>query len=291
MNSRDVPAVLVIALLAVQEAVRRRLIVTLVVLTVLAVALSGWGFAQLPRLLEGEESLEPGDLEVLVSQLLILVTFMLSFVFAFAAVFLGAPAVASELETGQGLALLARPIRRRDFLLGKWLGLALLVAAYTGGVAGLQMLVAAIATGTGPPRPLATVAFLVAEAVTLLTFAVALSTRLPTLTAGVAALLSFTVAWVGGVVGGIGRAFDDPIVGLAGRVTSLLLPTDGLWRAANHSLEPGIMLLAIEGAGREAAAFPFFVARGPSPEYMLFCAAWIAVVLALAVVSFERRDL
>ena len=55
---------------------------------------------------------------------------MFSFVLAMTAAFIGAPAIGGDLESGVALAILARPLRRAEILLGRWLGCALVVAAY-----------------------------------------------------------------------------------------------------------------------------------------------------------------
>ena len=46
------------------------------------------------------------------------------------AAFLGAPAVGGDLESGVAYAILARPLRRTDVLVGRWLGCALVVVVY-----------------------------------------------------------------------------------------------------------------------------------------------------------------
>ena len=55
---------------------------------------------------------------------------MFSFVLAMTAAFLGAPAIAADLESGVAQAMLARPIRRADLVVGRWLGLVVVVVAY-----------------------------------------------------------------------------------------------------------------------------------------------------------------
>ena len=64
------------------------------------------------------------------SQVLILVAFMFSFVLAMTAAFLGAPSIAGDLESGVAHAMLARPIRRADLVVGRWIGLAAIVIFY-----------------------------------------------------------------------------------------------------------------------------------------------------------------
>ena len=54
--------------------------------------------------------------------------FMFSFVLALGAAFVGAPSIHNDVESGVMLAILPRPVRRSEVVLGKWLGLALLIA-------------------------------------------------------------------------------------------------------------------------------------------------------------------
>ena len=71
------------------------------------------------------------EIRIGVSQVLILIAFMFSFVLAMTAAFIGAPAIGGELESGVAQAILARPLRRSDVLLGRWLGSAVVVVGYT----------------------------------------------------------------------------------------------------------------------------------------------------------------
>ena len=84
-----------------------------------------------------------------VSQILVLVAFMFSFVLAMTAAFLGAPAIAADVESGVAHAMLARPIRRADLVVGRWLGLSVVVVAYAAVVGPAR-------DRRGPPRERAT---------------------------------------------------------------------------------------------------------------------------------------
>jgi ABC-type transport system involved in multi-copper enzyme maturation permease subunit len=285
---------LAIARLTLLELVRRRLVHAVLVLTLLALAVTSWGFAQLPRFLELLPENEPIDAlarGVIASQLLILVLFMFSFVFALVGVFVAAPAVAGDVESGLIQALLARPIDRVAYVLGRWLGLVIAVGVYVVAVAIVELLVVRFAVGYAPPNPGAGVGFLVLEAVAVATLGLVLGTRLPSLTAGVTAGVLFAIAWVAGVVGGIGRAFEDPVLGGLGPTTAVLLPSDGLWRAAVYALESPVILLGAAEAGPQVAAFPFLVTDPVAPAFVVWSLAWIALVLAAGVVAFRTRDL
>lgn len=284
-------ATLVIATLMIREVLRRRLIFALLALTVLAVLLTTWGFSRLPTIvLDGAPLPEP-EVKLIASQLLILVMFMFSNVLALSAVFVASPAISGEVESGVALALLSRPIARWQYVLGKWLGLAVLVAAYASLAAAVELAAVNAVVDYLPPRPLEFLAFLIAEGLVLLTFGLLLSTRFPGMVGGVVALVLFGMAWLGGIVGGLGSAFENEVLERVGTATKLLLPTDGLWRGAVYALEPAAVLAGALGRGPVSAANPFYAATPPVPEYLVWCALWLSGMLALAAWSFSRREI
>jgi ABC-2 type transport system permease protein len=281
-----------VAATTLREGARRRLLPALAILSLVAVLLTVWGYVQLPRLAAGSaQPLTRTQLQTLASQLLILVMFMFSFVLALAAVFAAAPSVAGEIENGEALAVVARPIRRRSILLGKWAALAAVVTCYAVIATACEFFAVSAATGYVPPHPVQAAGYLAAVGIVTLTLTIALSTRLPPVTTGIIAMLLFGLAWLAGVVGGIGTAFNDPLTAAVGSVFRVLLPTDGLWRGAIYSLEPVSVLVGGAAAGPQLAAFPFFASTPPGLGYLAWCAAWVVGALALAVVSFDRRDL
>lgn len=284
-------ATLVIARLMVREVLRRRLVLALLVLTFLAIALTAWGFSRIPTLAVRGVPIPEVQAKLIASQLLILVMFMFSNVLALSAVFVASPALSADLESGIALAVLSRPVSRTEYVLGKWLGLGALVVAYAVLAASLEMLAVNAVAGYLPPRPLEFLGFLIAEGLVLLTFGLVMSTRLSGMVGGVVALVLFGMAWLGGIVGGIGAAFDNELLERAGTATKLILPTDGLWRGAVYALEPAAVLAGSLGAGPASAANPFYAAAPPPAAYLVWCALWLAAMLALAVWSFSRREI
>ena len=278
-----------IAALTIREAARRRILAVLILLTLASVGLTGWGVERLATLARAEGV---GELQIRlgVSQVLILVAFMFSFVLAMTAAFLGAPAIAVDIEAGVAQSMLARPIRRADLVVGRWLGLAIVVAAYAAGSGLLEIAVVAILTGHAPPEPLVAVGFLAGEAVVILTFALFLSTRLPSMAAGAICVVLFGLAWMAGVFAGIGRLFDVEALVQVARASRWLFPTDGLWRGVVFGLEPPVVILGGSAAGPVAEANPFYAPNPPPVEFVLWSVAWVAIVLLLAVLSMERRE-
>ncbi len=281
---------LVIAREILREASRRRLLLALLLLTLAVIGLTGWGFSRIPTLTVAGQPMPEAQVKATASQLLILVMFMFSFVLSLAAVFVAAPSISSEIESGIVLALLSRPISRREYAIGKWLGLVALVAIYASAAAAVELAVVGAVTGYVPPHPVEFVAFMVGEGVVILTLALALSTRLSAMVAGVISAVVFGMAWMAGVAGSIGAFFHNDALVRAETVSKLLLPTDGLWRGAVFSLEP-TAVLAAAGSSAGFAANPFAALTPPPLPYLAWVAVWLVVVLGFGIWSLERREL
>jgi ABC-type transport system involved in multi-copper enzyme maturation permease subunit len=284
--------VLTIARLTLLEITRRRLLLAAVVVSALVVGLTGWGFAHLNAIPCGGHACSVSEIRTASGAVLILVMFMFSFVLAVGAAFLAAPTIAADVESGVIFAVLPRPIRRSDIVLGKWLGLTIVLIVYGACFYGCEIFIDYLATGYTPPHPLAAIVFLVAEGIVLMTLALLGSTRLPPMTVGITVLVLYGLVWMGGVAGAVGQAIQNGTATHVGTVTSLLIPTDGLWRGALYNLEPVALLIA---TGSAAAAnpgnAPFAVFAPPTSAYTAWVVCWLIAVLGLSVWSFQGRDL
>lgn len=280
-----------IARLTVRETARRRILWVLLALSVGSVALVGWGVGSLVDALRTEGV---GELEIriAVSQVLILIAFMFSFVLAMSAAFLAAPAVASDVETGTVLAMLARPVRRAELIVGRWLGLGLVVAGYAVLSGMLAIAVVRFVSGHAPPEPHVAVAFLAFQSLTVLTLALALGTRLPGIAAGAISVVLFGLGWFAGVLGGFGSMADRNPLLVATDVIRVLVPTDGLWRGVIYGLEPPLVVLLAAGLDESAmAANPFFASTPPPLAFVAWAIAWTVIVLGAGIALFRRREL
>jgi ABC-type transport system involved in multi-copper enzyme maturation permease subunit len=280
-------AVLTIARLTILEASRRKLLLALGILTLAVIVLSSWGFSRLPTM----NNVTPAEVRLASSQLTILMAFMFSGVLALGSTLVAAPSIASDIESGIALAILPRPIRRSEVLMGKWLGLAVLVVLYAAGSGLLELLGIWLGTSYLPPNPVAAIVFVGAEGIILMTLALLFSTRLAPMTGGVIALVLFFVGWVGGIALAIGNAFDNATIKGIGNASRLLIPTDGLWHGAIFYLEPSEVIAAARAAGRARAGNPFFAEAPLSTPYIVWVVVWLVIVTLLANWSFARRDL
>lgn len=281
---------LTIARLTVREVVRRRLVLALLLLTAAAIALTGWAFGKLSEVQDQGRTVTPTELLLVTSQLLIFVFFMFSAVLGLGAVMVASPAISAEVESGQVLAILARPIARAEVIVGKWAALSGLAVLYAALASAAELLVVRAVTGYLPPHPFAMVAFVAAEAVVLVSLTLLLSVRLSGMTAGIVALVLFFMAWMGGIAGAVGSAVGSAAVETAGTISRLALPTDGLWRGAIYNAEPE-SVLAVASGSRTAAANPFTATASPSTAYLVWALVWVGVAVALTAWSFRRREL
>ena len=282
---------IIIARLTVRELIRRRVVWVLAILSIVSVALVGWGLERLVAIARAD-AVDEIQIAIGVSQILILIAFMFSFVLAMTAAFVGAPAIGGDLESGVALAILARPIRRAEMMVGRWLGCAVVVAAYTV-VSGLLAIgVAQLVSGYGPPESFLAVAFLSGQALVLLTLTLALGSVLPSIAAGAIAVVGFGLGWMAGVMAGVAAALGVDLLGRVAEVSRWILPSDGLWRGVIYGLEPPLVLLIAAGEAPELAnANPFYAPAPPPLIFVIWSVVWMGLVLGLAAWRFERRDL
>jgi ABC-type transport system involved in multi-copper enzyme maturation permease subunit len=281
---------LAIAAVTIREVSRRRLVLALALLSALAVAMTGWGFSRLPGIKDHGVPITPAELTLITSQLLIFVFFMFSAVLGLGAVMVAAQSVSAEVESGQALVVLARPLRRSEVIIGKWLGLGLLIAVYAAAATTVEFLVVDWATGYVPPNPVAAALFIAAEGLVLLTLTLFLSVRLSGITAGVIALMLFFITWIAGVAGAVGSVLGNGPIEATGTISRLVLPSDGLWRGAVFNLEPDAVVAVARGS-REAAANPFTSVSAPTFAYLAWGLAWMIAMVALTIVAFRRREI
>jgi ABC-type transport system involved in multi-copper enzyme maturation permease subunit len=209
--------------------------------------------------------------------------FATNFLTALFAVLLPVDALSGEVDSGVMQTLASKPIRRADIVLGKWLGHALIVAAYLALLAGGVLLTAWWIAGYTQYHAGQALSLMLLEALLLVTVSIAGGTRLSTVTNGIAALGFYGVAFIGGWVEQIGGFAGLRSAQTIGVVVSLISPPDSLWRLATYELQPPFV--------RSIGAFVFQTASVPTPLMVWWAAGFLLLTLAWAVRSFNRRAL
>jgi ABC-type transport system involved in multi-copper enzyme maturation permease subunit len=298
-------SVLVVARWTVLEARRRRLLLAGVVLSVAFVALFAVGFALLyhsqERSLLSEQalgSLPPGvvdareELLALATVLVVLGLYGVQFLAALLGLFLGVASVSPEIDSGALHAVLARPLSRLEYLLGRFLALAGLLAAYVVVMSAALLLTARVVAGYEPGSAARTVGLMLLQVLILLAVSLLGSTVLPTLANGVVMLALFGLAWLGGIIGFIGTIPPgNELMANLGTAVGLLLPADAVWRGASYHVLPPTLLVASSFTSRGDLQLPFASTTPIAPAMLAWAAAYPVACLALAVAAFRRRDL
>jgi ABC-type transport system involved in multi-copper enzyme maturation permease subunit len=279
--------VVTVAALTLKETVRKRVVWALLALSLLLLTLSTWGFSQLSgRSTLG--ALTSAESRLVASLLLNLVMFGMSMVVALGTAFLAGPTLGGEMESGVALAMFARPVRRWQIVLGKWLGLVVFGSVYMVVVGLSQFVVVNMTVSYWPPHPFEALLLLAGETTVLLTLAMLLSSLISPLASGITTVGLFGATWVAGVVGSIGVALDNHKLEHIASVTQVLLPTDGLWQGAMHAIQDSS---AVALLSRESSGNPFLSMGSVGPLYLVWAVVWTVLVWLLCALSVQRRDL
>ena len=199
------------------------------------------------------------------------------------AALLGADTLSSEINSGTIQTVVTKPIRRSDVVIGKWLGFAGLLGLYLLLMAGGGVLSIFAQSGYLPPNLIAGLALIYLESLLVMTVALLFSSRLSALATGGVIFGLYGMSFIGGWVEQIGAALQNPTAVKVGIVTSLIIPSESLWRRAAFEMQSP--LASILGLS------PFGTTSVPSLLMVVYAIVYLLVMLGLAVMVFGRRDL
>ena len=108
-------------------------------------------------------------------------------------------------------------------------------------------------------------------------------TRFSTLANGVMVFTLFGLAFLGGWTEQIGSLLGSEAAVKIGIVSSLILPTEALWRRIAYLVQPPMLT--------SFGISPFSPFSVPSTAMVIYAILYALVALGAAIRSFERRDL
>ena len=209
--------------------------------------------------------------------------YAVNFLVAAFAVMLPVDTLSGEIASGVMQTLAAKPIRRSDIILGKWLVFCLMSAGY---IAVMSLCIVGemwVLRGFVQRNLLPALGLMLLEASVLVSITMAGGVRLSTVTNGIVAFGFFSLAFIGGWVEQIGVMLGNPSAHYIGTAISLVSPTDALWRLALHILQPPVMA--------QIAGNPFSSGSVPSSAMVWWAVAYVAAALLITVRAFRRRPL
>jgi len=279
-----------IARLTFKEAMSRRLISAGLVVSILFVVLFAvaYNFAQE----RGTQAITGQRSRVLVSVGMASLTlsglYIVNLLSGFVALFLSVGSISADVDSGTLHALLARPMRRSQFLLGRWLAYATIISLYVALMASAMMLIAATVGSYEVPDPVRAIGLMIMAALFLLTLAMLGSTFLPTLTNGAVAFTLLALGWLSGIIETLGIVQENDALLNLGTSVALIIPSDALWRSASYFVQSSAIIAATSTV---KAALPILANAPPTPGLVIWGLLYPALLLGTAAYVFSRRDL
>jgi Cu-processing system permease protein len=192
-------------------------------------------------------------------------------------------ALSGEIASGTIQAIATKPISRWQVLTGKWMGFAGMVAAYVAAMVGGVTAVGYFIGGVLPHHYLRGASLVFLECLLVLTVTFACGTMFSTLTNGVIVLGLHGLAFMGGWIEQIGAMTDTPRLVTVGVVSSLIMPSESVWRRASFEMQSSFT--------RSLQFSPFSNASAPSAVMVAYAVVYLFVALIVAIYHFQQRDL
>jgi Cu-processing system permease protein len=274
--------ILTIARLTIRETQRRRILWIGALMGIGFLTVFGLGFhfifTDMTRSLSADESQFPLLFLTLAG------LYATNFLVIMVSVLISVATISGEIESHTIESLLTKPISRWELVAGKWAGYALIIFLYVLLLPGGVMLVVFLRAGFAVDNVIPGLALIYLGGLIALTVSMVGGTRLSTLANGALAFMLFGIAFVGGWVEQIGAILRNETAVDIGIVSSLIMPTEILWKKASSLFEPQLV------SGFEFAG-PFSVASQPSNAMIAYSLFYLAFLFALALLLFSRRDL
>lgn len=275
-------SVLTLARLTIRETQRRRILWIGALMGIVFLLIFGLGFHFIYR--DITENMSGDEIIFPLRFLTLAGIYATNFLVVIVAVLISVATISGEIESHTIESLLTKPIQRWQLLAGKWLGYAAIIFLFVLLLPGGVMLIVYLRSGFVLSNMIAGLALIYLEGLVALSVSMAGGTRLSTLANGALAFMLFGIAFIGGWVEQIGAILRNETAVDVGIITSLIMPTEVLWKKASTLLEPGLV------SGFEFAG-PFSVSSQPSDLMVVYSVFYIFLLMLLALRLFTTRDI
>ncbi|HEX9840205.1 MAG TPA: ABC transporter permease subunit [Anaerolineales bacterium] len=282
-------AILILANLTFREAIRRRIVLAGLALGISFLVIYSIGLHFILLDIRQEFTLRDLPARQIIMNVEMQNFFLMAGLYAITflsiamAALLGADTLAGEINSGTIQTIVSKPIRRADVILGKWLGFAGLLGLYLLFMAGGVVLSMFIQSGYVADNLLNGLGLIYLETLLIMTITLMCSASFPALATGGIVFGMYGLAFIGGWIEQIGAIFQNPTAVKIGILTSLIIPSESLWRRAAFEMQTPL--------GGVLGMSPFAATSVPSLLMVLYALFYLAVCLILAIRTFQRRDL
>ncbi|MFZ5909022.1 MAG: ABC transporter permease [Chloroflexota bacterium] len=274
-----------LARMTYREALRRRIVLTGLALGLcfLVVFSLGFYFIYASFYISPDRTIYRIARSEATNMLLLAGLYAVSFLSLAMGALLGADTLAGEIASGTIQTIASKPVRRAEIVLGKWLGFAALLALYSLLMSGGTALSVFAQTGYAVPNLLAGIALIYLESLLIMTVSLAFSSAIPALAAGGVVFGLYGLAFIGGWIEQFGALLDNQTAVKIGIVTSLIIPSEAIWRRASFEMQSP--LAGVWGMS------PFGAASVPSAAMILYAVVYLVMALGAAINTFQNRDI
>jgi ABC-type transport system involved in multi-copper enzyme maturation permease subunit len=272
-----------------QETIRRRIVLTGLVLGVLFLIVFSIGFRMISIEVTRETTLEGGTayrniMQAEMSNFLLMAgLYAVTFLSVAMGALLGADTLAGEINSGSIQTIVTKPVRRAEVVFGKWLGFAGLLGLYALLMSGGVVLIVFFQSDYLPRNMLTGLSLIYLESLLVMTISLAGSSAMPALATGAMVFGLYGLAFLGGWIEQIGSVLSNPTAVQVGIVTSLIIPTEALWRRAAYEMQSPL--------ASSLGLSPFGAFSVPSLLMVAYAIVYLAGVLTIAVNTFKHRDI
>jgi ABC-type transport system involved in multi-copper enzyme maturation permease subunit len=271
--------------LTLKEIMNKRILHMGIIMTLLYLLLYGFAAHYSAKSIMTSAS-QPWFAQQIGYQMLTMGWYISTFLCGALAILTGAGSLSSEVESGTILGLASKPVSRQAIVGGKFLAYTIVTAVYS------AVLVGAVALLTGyffklqvdPVALLSGIGLFMLFPVLLLSLAHLGSARFSTMATGVVSFMLFALSIIGGFIEQIGAMMENASMVNVGVVSSLVIPSDAIYRLA-VSVAAGPM-----GKSSIASFGPFGTASTPSSAMLIYALVYIIIMLAIAIRFITKRD-
>jgi len=269
--------------LTLHEARRRKIFLAILVCGLAFVALFSIGLLFVSREMSQSGRLPLVQRRLMSNFFILAGLYGVNFLTIVSAVLLPVDTLSGEIASGVMQTLAAKPIRRSEILLGKWLGFAIVMTSYLALVAGGILIAGRVIAGFVPPHLAIGLPLMLLEGLVLLTLSVAGGASMSTIANGITVFGLYGLAFLGSWTEQIGAMAGNDTARAIGTAASLVMPSEALWQLAAWHMQPPLM--------RELQLTPFSPASVPSGAMVAWAAGYVVVMLLVGLRRFHRRGL
>jgi len=281
---------LLIARLTFDEALRRKMIWAVLIMSAAFLALYAFGFQILrDDLVEFDRARRgvPNEVlpyEVQASAMVLLGLYTVNFLAGIMTIFAAVGSIAGEIESGTLHAVIPKPLARWEIIAGKYLGFFAMIAVYLSLMVTGVILTSRFIGQYTPPNIIKGLALLILVSGILLSLTMLGSTIFSTMANGVIVFMLYGMAVTGGLVEQIGNALDNDTMVTIGILTSVIVPSDSIWKLASYVVQPSVAVNLI-------GPNPFGTSAPPSDIAVRYAIAYCATLVIASMLIFRRRDI